>query len=421
MSKNNKPQVDGGQKIQTKYDRKMEERRKKEEQDKREAKAMRIGLITVCVLIVAAIAASVVISVSNKNAALKDTYVTVGSHNVTKLEYDYFFNGTVNNYMQAYSSYFALMGLDPAKDLDAQQYDEKTTWKDYFDKSTVEQIKQMKALADDAKANNFTYDDTEDYANMVSSISTGAEASGVSVKDYYKTLYGTYATEKNIEPFIREGLLASAYYEHLTEQNKPTDQEIKDYYTENVQQYDKVDYRSFAVKAEIAEGASEEDVKKAMAEAKSKADAMMEARKTGEDFEALCIANATEENKASYEDEATEASLTEGAYYVGTPSVISDWLYEDGRAEDDITVIEDTAGNQYYVVEFVKRYFDEADNAEISNTIASDRTMEYVEGLKEQYEVVDQTGDLKYLLVEEEAEASEETAAEETSADTATE
>lgn len=404
MSKNNKPQVNGEQKVQTKYDRKMEARRKKEEQDKKEAKAMRIGAITVGILIVAAIVGSVIISVSNKKSALEDTYVTIGNHEITKVEYDYFFSGTVNNYMETYSSYLALMGLDPTKDLDTQQYDENATWKDYFDRMTVEQIKQMKALADDAKANNFVYDDTESYANMVSSVTAGAEAQGVSVADYYKTLYGTYATEQNVEPFIREGLLASAYYSHLTEQNAPTDSEIAEHYAANVQEYDKVDCRSFAIKADIAEGATEEDIKKAMEEAKGKADAMMEARKAGEDFEALCIANATEENKATYEDEATEASLIEGAYYIGTPSAISGWLYEDGRAEGDITVIEDTASNQYYIVEFIKRYFDEADNEEISQTLANDRTTEYVEGLKKQYEVVDNTGDLKYLLIEDSTE-----------------
>lgn len=481
MATKKQPQDNNGQKIQTKYDRKMEERRKREEKDKREVKLLRISAITVGIVIAAAIIGSVAVSVLNKNAAIKSTYVTIGDHAITKLEYDYYFNGVVNNYVNTYSSYLSFMGLDTTKDLDKQQYDESTTWKDYFDRSAVEQIKQIKTMADDAAAKGFEYDTTEDYANMVSSIKAGAESGGVTVGEYYRSIYGSYANEKNMETFIKEGSYVSAYYTSLIEQNKPADQEVKDYYNDNVQDYDKVDYRSFIVKADItgaeasapeAGGASEtaapeagaaeetaaqeagaaeetaapeagaaseasapeagtaaetaaqpaaepteEEINKAMAEAKKKADAMLKARQGGEDFKALCLANAAEGEKASYEDEETDASLTEGAYYASTPAAISGWLYEDKRAENDITVIEDTTGNQYYVVEFISRYYDEADNEKISNTISGSRTQEYLNGLMEAYKVVDNTGDLKYLLIESSAaeESTEETSAAEPS------
>lgn len=408
MAKKNQPQENTEQKIQTKYDRKMEERRKKEEQDKKEAKILRISAIAFCIVIAAAIIGSIAASVLNKNAATKDTYVTIGDHAVTKVEYDYYFNGIVNNYINTYSSYLSFMGLDANKDLDEQQYDDNATWKDYFDRSTVAQIKQMKALADDAAANGFEYDTTQDYANMVSSITAGAEAEGVTAAQYYKSIYGTYATEQNMEPFIKEGFVAAAYYSSLIEQNTPTDQEIKDYYAEHQQDYDQVDYLSFIIKADIAEEATEDDITKAMTAAKEKADTMMTARQGGEDFKALCLANAAEDEKATYEDEETDASLNEGAYYIGIPAAISGWLYENGRVEGDITVIEDTANNQYYVVEFISRYYDEADDAEISSTIAGDRSQEYLNTLMDNYEVIDNKGDLKYLLIEtEDEEASD--------------
>lgn len=415
MAKKNQPQENNGQKIQTKYDRKMEERRKKEEQDKKEARIFKIGAMAFCLIIVAAIVGSIAASAIRKNSVLNDTYVTIGDHAVTKVEYDFYFNGIVNNYINTYSQYLSFMGLDTTKDLDEQPYDDNATWKDYFDRSTVEQIKQMKALADDAAANGFEYDTTQDYENMLNSINTGAETEGVTVAEYYKTIYGTYATEKNMEPFIKEGLTGAAYYNSLLEKNTPTQQEIKDHYAANQQDYDKVDYRSFALKAEIAEEATEEDIAVAMTEAKNKADAMMAARQEGEDFKALCLANATEEEKATYEDEETDASFKEGAYYIGIPAAISDWLYESGRAESDITVIEDAANNQYYVVEFINRYYDEADDEEISATMAADRSQEYLNALIDNYEVVDNKGDLKYLLIPTE---DVETAVEENAEDT---
>lgn len=407
MAKNNKPQTENVQKVQTRYERRMEERKKKEEKDKRDEKLMRIGAIVVCFGIVAAITASITISVLNKNAALKGTYITVGDHNLTKLEYDYYYNTASNNYVNTYGSLLSYMGLDATLPYDEQQYSDTMTWKDMFDQMAVEQIQQTKALADDAAAKGFTYDDTEDYANLLSNISEGAATAGVNLGDFYQSTYGDYATESNMQPIIKEGLLAAAYYDELIAQNAPTDGEIDTYYEENKQSYDRVDYRSFIFKADIAEDASEEDITAAMADINRQAEAMKEERQAGADFKELCLSNASEEEKAAYEDTETDASLSEGVYYSGTPGVIADWLYEDGRAEGDITVIEDEANNQYYVVEFINKYYDEADDANISNTIASDRTAEYITGLMEGYTVTDHKGDLKYLTVETATETEE--------------
>ena len=213
-------------------------------------------------------------------------------------------------------------------------------------------------------------------------------------------------------------MLASAYYSHLLEENAATDEEVGAYYDEHKQDYDKVDYRSFIFTADLAEDADDAAIADAMKELEGKANAMMEARKAGEDFEALCTENASEDARANYEDTGSEYSLTEGRYFAGTSSVISGWLYEDGRKEGDITVLADENAHQYYVVEFVKRYFDETDNENIANTIASQRTSEYVTGLVEDCQVVDVKGELKYLTIDrtDSSDAGEDTGSGEESA-----
>lgn len=417
MAKNNKPQAENEQKVQTRYDRKMEERRKKEAKDKRDERLMRIGAIIVCFGIVAAIAASVTISVLNKNAAVKNTYVTVGSHSLTKLEYDYYYHTVSNNYVNTYGSILSYMGLDTSLPYDEQQYTDTMTWKDMFDQMAVEQIQQTKALVDKAAENSFTYDAAEDYAGLLSNISTSADTAGVTLSDFYKSTYGDYATESNMEPIIKEGLLAAAYYDELLTQNTPTDEEIDAYYAENVQSYDKVDYRSFVFKTDVAEDASEEDTASAMADLSRKANGMREEREGGADFKELCLKNAAEDDKAGYEDAQTDASLSEGVYYSAAPGAISEWLYEEGRAEGDITVIEDEANHQYYVVEFINRYYDEADDTNISNTIAGNRTTEYIAELVKDYTVTDHAGELKYLTIDTSADTEEEAAGEEAPAE----
>lgn len=396
MAKKNQPKTGNEQKVQTKYERKMEQRRIQEEKNKREAKMTGIVTAVVTVLFVLIIAGSIAVSFMNKWSVTKDTYITVGNHEITKVEYDYYYSASYNQY----SSLLSSMGMGVDADFESQPYSDTMTMKDYFDQTAVEQIKQIKALTDDAQANGFTYDVTADYETMLTSLEAGAESTGVTLAEFYKATYGEYATEKNMEPFIKEGLLASAYYEHLKEQNAPTEQEIKDRYHQNVQEYDKVDYKTFVISADIAEGATEEDTAKAMEEAKAKADAMLAAIEGGADFREQCLEYATEDEKAKYEDTENDASVREGAYYSTTSSAIADWLYAEGRTAGERVVLEDTTNNRYYILEFIQRYYDEADNATISDTIATERTTEYENKLKESYTVVDNKGELVYLTLD---------------------
>lgn len=403
MSKKDTPEVNTPQKVQTKYDRKMEARKQQKLKEQREEKITKAVTGVIGIGLVAVIIISVAVSIISKNNAVNGTYVKIGEHELSQVEYDYYYQTTVNNYLTSYASILPYFGVDTSVDFDKQEYmGSGMTWKDMFDEMTVEQIKQNKAMVDDAKKTGFTYDATEDYADFVSNIEQGAESSGLSVKQYYKDNFGDYATEKNIETFIKESLLAGAYYNELITKNTPAEDEMKAYYEENKQSYDRVNYRSFAFQAEVEEGAAEDAVSAAMDEAEKKADAMLKERENGADFEQLCIENASEDVKADYEDTQTEHCLSEGRNYSGiTSSAVAAWLFEEGRSQGDLTVIRDDNAQVCYVVEFAERYFDEADNTAISNTIASQKAADYINGLVENYQVVDVKGELKYLTIPE--------------------
>ena len=409
MAKKNTPEVKEEQKIQTKYDRKMAERKEQEKKDKRDEKIFKIASSVIGIVLILAIVIGIGSTIVRKQTALKGTYIKIGDRNVSRLEYDFYYNSCVNNYLSTYGSLVPYMGLDTSRDFDAQAYDENLTWKDMFDQMAVQQMTQTYAIIDDARANGFEYDDTADLEERLASFSTAAEEAGITEAEFFKNNFGEYATRSNLQPFIKDGLLSAAYYNHLIEKNSPSAEEITSYYNEDPKNYAKVDYRSFVFTAEIAEDASEEDISKAMTEAKKKADAFRDARVIGGDFEQLCVENASDEQKANYEDANTEYCLSEGQRYAYTPSAIADWLYEDVRKANDIEVIEDTDNHRYYVVEFVKKYYDaESSDEEISQRLASDAATEYISGLIDKYEVKDPKGVLKYLTVET-ADTAEET------------
>lgn len=243
-------------KVVTRYDRRMEKRKKEEEKERRSWKRFKI----VSIVILAAVAVSIVFSIGtsfyNRYTVLNQTYFQVGDHDITRLEYNYYFNNVYSNYLSMYGSYVSMMGLDTTVDLDEQTYpgNENMTWKDYFDQSAVEQIQQIKAMADEARENGFEYDSSEDMASYETEIAAQAESASVSESEYYTLMYGDYATPSRIETFVEENLLASAYYNHLVEENQPADDEITAYYEENKNSYDTVTYRSFYFEVDTSAG-----------------------------------------------------------------------------------------------------------------------------------------------------------------------
>lgn len=393
--------VEKKEKVVTRYDRKMEERRKQAERERLAAKRWKIGGIVTGIVLVCILAGVTIQSVVKKQSALKNTYITVGNHELTKLEYDFYYNSTTNNYINTYYSYLSYMGLDPSKDFAEQNYSGDLTWKDNFDRMAVDSITEIKAVTDDAKAQGFEYDSTEDYRSYIENINNSASEAGLSVARYYTASFGTYATQSNVEPFIKEMLFASAYITHLNEKMAPSEEEITSYYEENKNNYDKVNYHEFPFRATLEEDATEEAIAAAMSELNTKADEMVSRLEAGEDFEVLCEEYADEEKKADYSDTETEYSFHQDSTYFSVPTSYAEWLYEEGREAGELNKVEDAANHVIYVVRFDERIYDESCRETISNRLVNQEVNAYVEGLKANYIVVDRKGDLKYLVNQE--------------------
>lgn len=429
MSKTNKKEETTQEKVMTRYDRKMEERKKQAEKDKRDNLVSKIVAFAVAVVLIGAIVISIGISVNNKRKAISGVFMKVGDHEVTTLEYDYYYNIMYSNYMNTYSSLLPYMGLDVTQDLDAQAYDENRTWGDIFDEMAVEQIRETKALADDAKAAGFVHENAdEEYQQYLEGFKIQAEASGVTLSDYYKNSFGTYATEARIEPFIRETLYVSAYTQKLMEDNKPTDEEIASRYDGNKDSYDTVTYGLYTFSADVTSESTDEEITQAMADAKAKAEEMKEARLAGEDFQTLCdqydaesaeaSGEETAEDAADTEESATNKNIIEDATFNAIPSSYSDWLYDEARKANDIEVIENETSHKYYVVEFVERVKPDTTSDRISSEIATERVNDYKAALAEKYTIVDVAGELSYLT---KPVSTEESSAEGTELDEAVE
>ena len=374
MSKNekvteNKEQTE--QKVMTKYDRKVQKRKEQKEKEKKEERiSTAVGIVFLVALV--CLVASFPI---RTYLATHETYVVVNGEAVNKVEFDYQYNLTKNNYITQYGSYLTYFGLDTSKDLSTQMYSDTLSWQDYFEQMAVDNLKQSKALKAAAAAEGFTYDTTDEYNTFKESIKTSAAASGVSEKEYIRSIYGGYATMSRIEQYVKNDMVMNAYYEKLQEDNAPSDDEIQSYYDENKASYDSVDYRLTTINAELPTEPTElaDPVDEtAVADTANTTDGTTTADTTQDtayqpsDAE---IAKAMEDAKVLADDAeqtvAKDGEAHENEKKSSVNYLISDWLFDDARKAGDTTVITNDNSHCYYVVAFEQRYLDETLSADV--------------------------------------------------------
>lgn len=409
--KNNKSNSPAGntkpEKKMTKYDLKMQRRQEEERKAKKEKTIIKTGCILAVVICVCIAAWKFYDNYQEKHGP----YITVGSHEIQKAEFDYYYYSSLNSFASTYGSYLSYFGLDTSKPLDQQQYSDTMTWDDYFQQQAVNQLKNVYALTDEANEKGFEYDASSDYDDMVTSIQSYAQQQGVSADEYCKSVFGSDATLEGIKPYVEMSGLASAYYNDIEDNIEVTDDEINTYYDENKDNYDSVDYRVCKIEADMpeeeteaeteaqtetaaestsettAESASETAVTEsqtetmsaeeseaaakaeeeakaaAMAEAKAKADEMLSKIKDEASFEKVYDKYASDTTVDSLNTDKKKSSIS--------PTDVANWLFDADRQAGDTTVIEDTANNAYYVVYFKDRYLDHTKTVDVRQILIS--------------------------------------------------
>lgn len=378
MSKNekvteNKEQTEN--KVMTKYDRKVQRRKEEKEKEKKEERISTIVGIVFLVALVCLVASFPI----RTYLATHETYVVVNGEAVNKVEFDYQYNLTKNNYITQYGSYLTYFGLDTSKDLSTQMYSDTLSWKDYFEQMAVDNLKQSKALKAAAEAEGFTYDTTEEYNTFKETIKTSAASAGVSEKEYVRSIYGDYATMGRIAEYVKNDMVMNAYYQKLQEDNAPSDEEIQNYYDENKATYDSVDYRLTTIEADLPtepteladpvdETAATTDTTATDAAAATDATASDSTDTAYQPSDAE-IAKAMEDAKELADDAektvATAGDVHENEKKTSVNYLISDWLFDDARKAGDTTVITNDNSHCYYVVAFEQRYLDETPSANV--------------------------------------------------------
>lgn len=205
------------------------ERQRQEQAEAKKLKAYSTAFIAGLILVVAIVAAVLgVRAYTQYGVAEKSTVVaTVGEHKLNTVEFNYYYNDTINDFYSTYSAYeqygqsaadyiMALEGLDVSKPLNTQIKDEETgtTWADYFVETALTRAKSDYVLYEMAKAEGFqlSEDEKTNIENSINSIGTYAALYGYSnANQYLRAMYGNGSSTKTYKAYAERKATAEAY------------------------------------------------------------------------------------------------------------------------------------------------------------------------------------------------------------------
>ena len=348
--------------------------------EKAEAKKLNIYTTLFVAILAVMLVVAVTVGVTNtiKTSGIRErstTAVTVGTHELSNAELNYFYIDAINNFLNQYGSYASMFGLDTTKPLNEQVLDEATgrTWADDFVVTAVENARSIYAVADAAKAAGYTLtaeQQTEvDYA-IANMEMYGAMYGYPDMDTYIKSMYGNGASKESYVEYYTLNVLADSYYNSYAESLTYEDADLRAAEAENYNQFSSFSYNYYYLAAnKFLQGGTEDEEGVLTYSDEEKAASVTAAKEAADSLiteEVDSVEKFSEAINALSINSETEVSSTEciDFQYSSVLSLASEWITDDARKEGDMTVIpstststdaegnEVTTTNGYYVVFF---------------------------------------------------------------------
>lgn len=277
--------------------------------------------------------------------------LTIGEHEISNAELNYFYTDAINKFVSQYGSYASWFGLDMTLPLNEQIYDQEsgTTWADNFLESAISNAKSVYALADEANAKGFTLpeESVADIDSAMASMDAYAAAYGyTNTSSYLKAMYGNGATVKSLRAYFETTELAGAYQQHYYDSLTYSDEELRAADQVDPRQYNAYTYNYYYLSVnsflETADDAEPTVAQKAAAleAAREAAESLTTDINTVEAFDAAIAALPI-----NAENTSAASTLSEGYSYSKINSLYADWITSDDRKAGDMTFIASTSTN----------------------------------------------------------------------------
>lgn len=313
----------------------------------KEAKKLKIYTITFWVVL--ALCVSIVLGTFAvnpvKDVLYKNTHaVTIGEHELTSVEFNYFYIDAINNYCNKYSSYISYI-LSFTTPLSSQMYDKTNniTWADAFVTMATNNVKSTYALYDEAVKNGHKLSEEEqaDIDTMFDNLAANVKKYGYSsVKSYLKDVYGNGAELESYRRYYEINALADSYYNAYADSLEYDDAAMREYETGKAYEFNSYTYASYYINYKsYLETKKDEDGKVIANTDEEIAAAREAAKKAAEDLAAIKFENLDDFDKAiqalPFNKEVKDAGCTrsEDILYSSVNTLFRDWLI--GKVEEE--------------------------------------------------------------------------------------
>lgn len=332
-------------------------------QEKAVAYKKKVRLYTTIGAVIAVLVAALLIwdsGVFQRN----QTAAIVGDTKYSVNDVNYFYQSArYNTFM-----YYYYFGIDAPSDDDVMDSESGQTYREYFMEQTLQSMKEITALYDEALANGWTEKDVADTVQeQIDSTKSSASSYGYSYAAYLKTQYGNYMTKSAFKSILTKVALADAYATDYSENTiVVTDEEIQAYYEENTDSLDSYTYSTLLfAPEEVATtdedgndlGLSEETIAAmegaAMEEALANADAALAELQAGATIAELAEQYGLEESDVEDNVTAVGSSLS---------SAYSEDMFL--MADGDMTVVEYSTYGYYVIALHQRQLVEEAAEGE---------------------------------------------------------
>ena len=320
---------------------------------KRAAKIKKVLGTSVVSLIVLAIVGVIAINIiSGTGFFLRNTVsMSTANYKVDNAMMPYFVKTVVSN--SQYSQY-----IDSSKPLSEQQVAEGYSYLDLFLPQAQSFAKEALLGAEAAKAENITLTEQEkaEIESVLAEYKTTAEASGVTLDQFYTLTFGENVKEKDVRRAMELSTLATKFFQDFNDKLDIQEDQYTKHFSENESDYIKADYISYSVPGETE------------AEIRTNAEIFMNC-KTVEEFNKLLkdkftaqykaeavttnnLASETElteqqlsdiETKVETELEAARSTLSKPAKDAETVTEINRWLFTEEATTNKTHKIETAA------------------------------------------------------------------------------
>lgn len=320
------------------------------------------------------------------------TAVTIDGEDYSVADMDYFYNQTLNNFVSQVTMYQQQYGIDmgydttksPAEQTYATDAEtgEVTTYKDYFMENALTTLKQAVALSNAAKAAGHTLSESAQ-ASITSQnqqLDQMAAQYGTTRDVMLRSLFGTYATEKVFTRNLEMTVLADDYLTAYQEGIDTSEAALEAYYKANPELLDSYTYRYAYIDGQpetklddagkVIE-ATEEEKSAAMADAKDRAEKMLAAVKSGEEFDKIAQNYVAEISKEAYATK--DYTLRTKVLGSSLSTTYQEWLTSQDRAEGDVEMFENN-GTAYVLVQYVSRERDDICTVDVRHILVTPKS-----------------------------------------------